>query len=426
MKFQFLITGFLALTLETAFAQKGQLTEAQDQLSQYQVARGQKLLAAQAKINLTAAKSAIDKASGNAKTSALPLTYALKAAIYANIADGDSVLATSAVSYATASDALKQAKTLDTKNENTKLIDEASRELAQYSLTQGVAAYQNKKFDDAYKAFDMAHQFLPSDTTIMFNSAIAASNAKNYAGAITSYNNLLASSIYTKKEDVYSNIIPLYLTNKDTVSALKIVNEAIVKYPTNNSLRREGIEIALQSGKTDDVLTSIKSAIQADPKNKALYYYEGLTYAQLGDAARQKSLKIKDASGNTMVQTALDNYNNAAEALKQAILIDPNYFEAQMNLGYVLMQPAIFTYNTANQLPANQQKQYTAMKNKANEQFDIAKPYLLKAVELKPNSLEALSNLMNYYRGDSDPAHTAEYKTKAAELKKQIDALPAK
>ena len=422
MKIKFLITGFLALSSVAVFAQKGELNTAQDQLGQYQVARGQKILAAQAKSDLAGAKTAIDKASTNTKTSALPLTYALKAAIYANIAVNDSVQTTSAVAFTTAGDALKQAKTLDTKNENTRLIDEANRELAQYSLTQGVTAYQNKKYDDAYKAFDMAHQLLPADTTIMFNSAISASNAKNYPAAITSYNNLLASN-YTRKQDIYNNLIPLYLNSKDTATALKTVNDAVAKYPTNNALRKEGIEIALQSGKTTDVLTSIDNAITNDPKNKVLYYYKGLTYSQIGDAARAKADKIKDASGASQRQNSLDAYSKAADAFKQAVQIDPNYFDAEMNLGYVLMQPAIVSYNSANQLPANQQKQYVAMRAKANEQFDIAKPYLLKAVELKPGSSDALSNLMNYYRGDSDPAHTAEYKVKAADLKKQIDAL---
>ncbi len=422
MKIKFLITGFLTLGSLGASAQKGELNTAQDQLGQYQVARGQKILASQAKSDLAGAKTAIDKASLNAKTSALPLTYALKAAIYANIAVSDSVQTTSAAAFTTAGDALKQAKTLDTKNENTKLIDEANRELAQYSLTQGVTAYQNKKYDDAYKAFDMAHQLLPTDTTIMFNSAISASNAKNYPAAITSYNNLLASN-YTRKQDIYNNLIPLYLNSKDTATALKTVNDAVAKYPANNALRREGIEIALQSGKTTDVLTSIDNAITNDPKNKVLYYYKGLTYSQIGDAARAKTGKSKDAAGALQRQNSLDAYSKAADAFKQAVEIDPNYFDAEMNLGYVLMQPAIVSYNAANQLPVNQQKQYVAMRTKANEQFDVSKPYLLKAVELKPNSTDALSNLMNYYRGNSDPAHAAEYKAKAADLKKQIDAL---
>jgi hypothetical protein len=56
-----------------------------------------------------------------------------------------------------------------------------------------------------------------------------------------------------------------------------------------------------------------------------------------------------------------------------------------LNLGYVIISPAIDAYNAANKLPTNQQKAYDAAMAKANAQFDLAKPYLLKAVELNPN-----------------------------------------
>jgi len=59
-------------------------------------------------------------------------------------------------------------------------------------------------------------------------------------------------------------------------------------------------------------------------------------------------------------------------------------------------------------LPANQQKQYEAMRAKADAQFDLALPYLQKAVALNPKSADALTNLRNYYRGKYDPAPAAE------------------
>ncbi|MDB5131784.1 MAG: hypothetical protein JWR02_1533, partial [Mucilaginibacter sp.] len=83
---------------------------------------------------------------------------------------------------------------------------------------------------------------------------------------------------------------------------------------------------------------------------------------------------------------------------------------------YALMRPAIDTYNAANSLPANKQKEYEQQMEKAGAQFELAKPYLLKAVELNPKSTDALTNLMNYYRGKKDNAN-------AAKIKARIDAL---
>jgi len=102
---------------------------------------------------------------------------------------------------------------------------------------------------------------------------------------------------------------------------------------------------------------------------------------------------------------------------KKALAIDPNYFEAVLNLGYVSEAPAINIYNAAQLLPVTQVKAYNDAMAKANAQFDIAKPYVLKAVELNPNSLDALTNLRSFYLGKKDEVN-------ANAIQKKIDALP--
>jgi len=66
-------------------------------------------------------------------------------------------------------------------------------------------------------------------------------------------------------------------------------------------------------------------------------------------------------------------------------------------------------------MPTNQQKAYEAAVAKANAQFDESKPYLQKAVDLNPKSVDALRNLKTYYLGKQDMAH-------ANALQKQIEA----
>ena len=429
MKIKLLMIGLLGLISATTFAQKGELNNAKNSYNDYQVARGQKILASRAKASLADAKTSIDKASTNAKTSGLPDTYATKAAIYASIAADDSVQTTSAVEFTTASDALKQAKTLDTKNENTQLIDQTNKVLAQILANKGVTEFQNKKFDDAYKSFTSARQLLPTDTLMMLNSAISATNSQNFKAAISNYNDLLASN-YSSKSKIYNDLPNLYLANKDTAGAVKSIDEALVKYPANADLRKFEIEIALQTGKLSGITSKLDDAIKSDPKNKVLYYYAGLTYSEMGDADQKKSLKAKDdATKKAITQTADDEYAKAAPYYQKAIDLDPNYFEAYFNYGYILMQPAVILFNYGRNLPAAKEKEYQAVMTKVNTQFDIAKPYLQKAVDLNPKSVDALINLRNYYKARFDPAHTAENNAKAEALTKQINALsgtPAK
>ena len=427
MKNKLLIAVLMGLISVTAYAQKGELSNAQKEYENYTTIGSNKATAALAKTSLTNAKTSIDKASTNPKTAELPLTYALKAAVYASLASQDSVATTAAVSYSTASEAQKKALELDTKGDNKKITDHTNLELAQYNLNQGVVQYQNKKYDDAYKSFDAARQILPEDTTTILNTALAAINAKNYTAAIANYNKL-ATLNYTHNDRTYTDLPTLYLLNKDTTGALKSIADGIAKYPNNNDLRKREIEINLQSGRQNDLLTKIDAAIKKDPQNKTLYYYQGLTYSQIAQTVQndyKKAIKTpaKGATGPSPATVALkqkedDSFAKAAEMYKKAIALDPNYFEANLNLGYVIISPAIDDYNDVQQLPVSKQKEYDAGMAKTNAEFDAAKPYLLKAVELNPKSIDALTNLKSYYLGKKDTAN-------ANATQKQIDALPA-
>ncbi|MGZ3944834.1 MAG: tetratricopeptide repeat protein [Mucilaginibacter sp.] len=432
MKIKLLMTCLLGLASVTAFAQKGELNNAQSEYDTYASLRGQKVgaLATKANTSIQSAKTSIDKASANEKTVNMPLTFALKAAIYSSLAVDDTVATTSAPLFSTADEAVKKAKELDTKGDNKKLIDAANVNLAQYKLTAGVKDYQNKKYDDAYRNFDYYRTVMPDDTNAIYYTALSATNAgekdpKYYPLAITNYNKLLTTK-YSGNSKAYLDLSSIYLLTKDTVNALKIAGEGVVKYPGNSDLRKREIEIALQSGKQNDVLTKVQAAITNDPQNKLLYYYLGLTYSQVAEAANARADAAKvEATKTAEHATALANYVKASEAYKKALDIDPNYFEANMNMGYVLIRPALDIFNAANKLPASKQKEYEAAIAKSNAQLELAKPYLQKAVDLQPKDLNALTNLRNYYRAKIDPAHTAENKAKAADLKKQIDALPA-
>ncbi|MDB5145321.1 MAG: hypothetical protein JWQ66_4034 [Mucilaginibacter sp.] len=433
MKIKVLMAALLGFITISAFAQKGELNNAQESYEKYDgLARANFLLA---KPSLVSAKTSIDKAAANAKTATLPQTYALQAAIYSSIAYRDTIQTTQATEIATAQEALKKASDADTKKEYSKLIQHASLELGQIQLDKGVKAFQNKKYDDAYNAFDAAQKVIPApdDTLAVLYAAVSASNAKNYPGAISNYNKLLGST-YKDKSKVYADMPTLYLLNKDTAGAIKIASEAVTKYPTNADLRKEEIEVSLQAGQQNDLITKIETAIKADPNNKALYYYEGLTYSQVAEGLQKDITKLQKADSKAatqakgakpapnpqiakLQQTRTDNFGKAAEQYKKALEIDHNYFEAVLNLGYVSMAPAIDAYNSARFL--NDQKSYDAAMKKVTAQFEVAKPYLLKAVDLNPQSGDALTNLKSYYLGirDQDNANA---------IQKKIDALPAK
>ncbi len=415
MKIKFLIAGLLAVVSVTAFAQKGELKTAKDAYEKYQSLR-QAQASALSKSSITVAKTAIDKAAANEKTATLPETYAYKAAIYSDLANLDTVAKTSLPLYTAAEEAYSKAKELDTKGEYKAFIEVANVNLAQYKLTQGVNEYTNKKYDLAYNSFDRYRQYMPDDTNAIYYTGLAAVNLNNYPVAATHYSKLLTTN-YSKNDLVYFELSNVYLNLKDTAAAIKTVNDGIAKYPTDADLRKRQIEIYLKTGKQQEVISQLDAAIKNDPKNKQLYYYAGVAHSELAEGIKDQIAKTKDAVAKAkLLEQKTVAFSKGAEMYKKALEIDPNYFEANLNMGYVLLSPAIDTYNAANQLPANKQKEFEAAVAKSNELFDVAKPYLLKAVDIDPKSSDALENLKTYYLGKRDV-------TNANLIKAKIEAL---
>jgi tetratricopeptide (TPR) repeat protein len=409
MKIRFLMTGLVGLVSTTVFAQNSEVNKANVAFGKVEVLRGTPALA---KASLTEAKTAIDKAAADKRTANEPFTFALKGVIYAYLTASDTVDATSQQTFVIAEEALKKAKETDKDKKYASYVENGTANLAQWQLNKGVKEYTNKKYDLAYKAFDYYRQYTPEDTTAIYYTALAATNAKLYPEAITNYKKLVTTK-YSKIPSAYLDMSTIHLVTKDTTASLKVIGEGIEKYPTNQDLRRREIEISLLSGKQQEVLGKIQAAITNDPKNKSLYYYSGLTYAQFADALAKSIKKETVATKKAAFQAERDaDFTKASDMFQKALEIDPNYFEAVLNLGYTKLSPGIDIFNAAQQL--TKQKDYDIALAKANAQFDAAKPFIMKAVELQPNNLDALSNLKLYYLGTKDTV-------KASEVQKRID-----
>src|SRR3546814_8917690 len=86
----------------------------------------------------------------------------------------------------------------------------------------------------------------------------------------------------------------------------------------------------------------------------------------------------------------------AEAAYRKAIDISPDYLDANINLGGLILNKGIDHFNKTNNasLP---QAEYDAEIKKAYDIFDSALPYLEKAVKLDGSSYLALTNLKKYY-----------------------------
>ncbi len=373
----------------SASAQKGELSTAKTNYEKYIALKDAGSLAL-AGPSLTIAKTSIDKAALNEKTAIDASTWAYKALIYANLALNEADAATAEALIKSAGDDFSKAVDMDTDKKNANLITAGNDAFAQFQLNKGVKAFQAQDFKQAYTAFEQSLIYRPADTLLTYYSGLAAINAVDYTSAIKRYEELLTTD-YSANREIALDLSKLYSMQKDTVNAIRIASVYATKF-NDQALATQEIELSLMSGKQKQVIERILAQITLDPKNKLEHFYLGIAY------------------------DALKEFKKAEDAYKKAIDLDANYFDATLNLGSGILNNGIDLYNKANTLPANKQKEYDAAMKAAFVEFDRAFPYLDKAVQIDPKSLNALQNLKTYYVIKKNTA-------KVAELTKQISAL---
>jgi tetratricopeptide (TPR) repeat protein len=367
----FILAAVLSASSLMVFAQKGEVSSAR---TNYEKFLGLKdansmLLAIP---NLKTAKASIDKAVVHAKTMEDPTAWTYKALIYGEMALLDTVPETSKPLIEEAKAAHKKASELDKAGENKANLENANGSLfSQYELNQGVIAYQTNNFADAYTAFNNALNFRPGDTIITYYAGLSAINAQNYKAGIQSYESLIKTN-FSGNNQIYMDLSRLYTMEGDTARAIAVASEGATKF-NDSQLATQEIELSLMSGKQKEVITRISEQAQKDPQNKLYPYYLGIAYSTIGESSK------------------------AEEAYLTALKIDPDFADANTNIGGILLNKGINLFNKANQLPQNQQKEYEAMVKLGEEELDKALPYLVKSSELDPKSRIALENLKTYY-----------------------------
>lgn len=396
MNFKSLIIGSSILMLSVAvFAQTFEIEKARSEYGKYITFKKNPAAAGTA---IKAAKESIDKAVAHKKTSTNPEAWTYKALIDAEMALADSTSNTNPNPLVvSAQEAIKKAKELDTKGEHKNNIDAATNVLYNLNLTNAIKLFNGKKYAEAYPEFVKGLNYLPGDTISNYYAGASAQNSKNYPAAIQHYTELLKTN-FSYLPDVYANLAETYVSKGDTTMAIKTLGDASSKYPQNQNLVEREIQLSLTAGKGKEIIQKIEAQVVKNPTAKIFPFYLGLAY------------------------NAEKNYAKAEEAYKKAVAIDPQYQDAYINLGTVIMNNGIEIYNKANsqynnkKLTPAQLAEYNKIKAKATAEFERALPFLEKAVELNPKSKLALNNLRYYYSVRSNNA-------KVAEIDAKINAL---
>lgn len=285
----------------------------------------------------------------------------------------------------TALDSYKKAIELDEKGKESNAVKISLTLLVSDFTDQAVKAFNENKYESALASFksileieDMPvmqekDQKAAVDTVIIFNAGLAAYNAEKYDEAVKYYKEAATHGYNGAR--TYELIASSYINMQDTAQALTTLQEGFEKYPENSAIMVLMINIYLNANKVDDAMKYLNLAIKQDPENASFYFARGSLYDKIGQP------------------------DSAITAYEKAISLKPDYFDAYYNLGAIYYNQGVKQVEIANAIPSNQQDKYEVEKNKADEFFKKAIPYMEKASEVNPEdtySLESLKTL--YYR----------------------------
>ncbi|MGV8139493.1 MAG: tetratricopeptide repeat protein [Mangrovibacterium sp.] len=376
MKKIIFLVAFL-ISVAGAYAQKGKVASAQT------LKDSQKLDKA-----LEAINEAIDPNNEKAENSiSWPKTWQVRGDIYRAIYQSKDANVKKLANdpLTTAWESYKKALELDQKGKDANAVKISLTLLISDFTDQAVKAFNENKYESALASFKSileienlplmqeGDQKATVDTVIIFNAGLAAYNAEKYEDAVKYYKE--AAKYEYNGARTFELIASSYINMQDTAQALSTLQEGFEKYPENSAIMVLMINIYLNANKVNDAMKYLNLAIKQDPENASFYFARGSLYDKISQP------------------------DSAVVAYEKAIKLKPDYFDAYYNLGAIYYNQGVKQVEIANSIPSNQQDKYEAEKNKADDYFKQAIPYMEKASEVNPEdtfSLESLKTL--YYR----------------------------
>lgn len=334
--------------------------------------------------DLATAVELIEPATQNAKSAAKGHTWYVRGEIYKTIAlsDEEATRKIDPNALDKAIESYKKVMSLEKEGSSDygfaqmnldQSVDFQQTGLAVAMLNKGVTAYQNSDFEHAYTFFIDLAKVNPTDTTGFLYGAISANQLEKYQDAVDNYKKVM--DIGYKPKSVYSSIISLYLYNlKDYDSALKYIKEAKKAFPDENNFNKLEVDTYIKMEKLDEAISHLKSTIEVEPDNPALYINLGMLYAYD------------------------DKYDEAIENYKKGLELKPDDIVGIQNLADTYISKGNVYNKQASEMDI---KTFTKEGDKVLEQakswYKKALPLLEKSNELKPDDKNVLSALNGLY-----------------------------
>lgn len=386
MNIKNLLTGLLIISAFGVSAQKNKVTSAANYMRYY--AKDQNIQ------DLTDAKNAIDEATSNATTADWWKTWYYRGQIYAAISRSKdpSMAEQQEMAIEEAVNSYSKSLSYQDKKMDRGQMEREYRTLVNPSFDKGVQYYQAKAFDKSIKFFQLAEKINNEngiqDSSLTYNIALAGVNGGMKEVAIPYLDKCIQNG--WKGYFPFSDKAKLYLMEGNEEEAMKVLEAGRVKYPNEQNLLTQQLNIFLKNENFDGALANLDKAIENDPGNYIFYFARGTIFDNKGEKEK------------------------AETDYKKAIELKPDHFDSYYNLGAMYYNEGAEMLTEANNIPPNKVDEYEAAKNAAVEVLKKGLPYLEKAHEIDGSDKNTMMSLKTVYTlvGDAE---------KSIEMKKKIE-----
>ena len=266
------------------------------------------------------------------------------------------------------------------------------------------AAYQLEEYEESIRMFMLILDVFPYDEentlkrnniskeVVYKNSYLAAQELEDWERGKQYLEKLIEMRYYDPS--IYIGMSEIYLKEGDTTKALGYVEKGRALINDNLNLMIAEIDIYMGQNRIEELIKRITDDIAGDPEYELLYFNRATLYGEQGE-----------------LDKALTDYLKAVE-------LDPAFFLAHYRLGAMYYNLAIEIYNKmiALGMSASDQKKYDLYKVDYKKNFELAKPHLEEAINLRNKDWDTLVALKEVY------ARTGNYE-KSREIAARIKAL---
>ena len=334
------------------------------------------------------AKVAIDAASENETSSVMAKTWYYRGLIYHQINNDTNLSKLAENALEEAYEAFNYTIEKDVKKRYTEDSQERLKMIGIQFYNKGVSYCKEKKYKAGLMCFRKTLEVNPDDQQAMYNSAFASYKLEDMKNA-KKYYHKLAETDY-KDPRIFHTLSEIYKNEKDTAKALEVIESGRNKFPDNNMLIIDELNIYLAAGKQKEAIGKLKEAVAIEPTNATLHFALGVASDKIG------------------------NKEDAAAAYLSAIEHKPDYFDAVYNLGALYFNIAVDMVKAADEV--SDPGKFNKLKAEFEVEFKNALPHLEKAHELNDKDFNTLSSLKQLY------ARLGQY-DKSKEMKAKMQAL---